>query len=143
MSDSSSWKQIRVQSFIPLRCQGVRTSLVINMKSHGHFVTDKCRLRLTERTRRNYNFRVKGLVDFRKLGRKKYSIKFSPVRSTPGICRFWKGYRLPSIKVSIVEWRELDLVLRRISFHVVKVCSPSHSPPQKHNQGGKMPICHV
>ena len=101
MTDSSSWKLIRLRSFIPIRSHVRRNSaVVINLEQHDRFVTDKCSMRLTERNRRNYGFYIKPVRDFRKLKRRNIRVWFRPIRSTPGFCGFWKGYRLPSIRVN-------------------------------------------
>ena len=55
---------------------------------------------LTERNRKNYGFYLKPVRDFRKLKRSNVHAYFSPIRSTPGLCGFWKGYTLPPIKVN-------------------------------------------
>ena len=55
---------------------------------------------LTERNRKNYGFYLKPVRDFRKLKRSNVRAYFSPIRSTPGLCGFWKGYTLPPIKVN-------------------------------------------
>ena len=105
MTDSSSWKLIRLRSFIPIRSHARRNSAVlINLERHGRFVTDKCFMRLTERNRRNYGFYIKPVRDFRKLRRRNIRVRFRPIRKTPGFCGFWKGYRLPSIQVNLHFW---------------------------------------
>ena len=101
MTDSSGWKQIKLRTSIPIRCRGRRRcSVALKLESHSRFVTDRCRMILTERNRKNYGFYVKPVRDFRKLRRQNIRVHFSPIRSTPGLCGFWKGYRLPPIKVN-------------------------------------------
>lgn len=101
MTDSSGWKQIKLRTSIPIRCRGRRRcSVGLKLESHSRFVTDRCRMMLTERNRKNYGFYVKPVTDFRKLKRQNIRIHFSPIRNTPGLCGFWKGYRLPPIKVT-------------------------------------------
>ena len=100
MTDSSGWKLIKLRSFIPIRCRGRRRcSVNVKLQSHTRFVTDRCRMTLTERNRKNYGFYVKPVRDFRKLKRQNIRVHFSPIRSTPGLCGFWKGYRIPPIRV--------------------------------------------
>ena len=100
MTDSSSWKLIKLRSFVPIRSHVRRNcAVVIKLAQHDRFVTDKCRLRLTEKNRRKYGFYIKPVKDFRKLKRQNVRVEFRPIRSTPGLCGFWKGYKLPSIKV--------------------------------------------
>ena len=111
MTDSSSWKLIRLRSFIPIRSHARRNSaVVINLERHGRFVTDKCFMRLTERNRRNYGFYIKPVRDFRKLRRRHIRVRFRPIRKTPGFCGFWKGYRLPSIQVNLHFWFLIETV---------------------------------
>lgn len=111
MTDSSSWKLIRLRSFIPIRSHARRNSAVlINLERHGRFVTDKCFMRLTERNRRNYGFYIKPVRDFRKLRRRNIRVRFRPLRKTPGFCGFWKGYRLPSIQVNLHFWFLIEKV---------------------------------
>ena len=111
MTDSSSWKLIRIRSFIPIRSHARRNSaVVINLERHGRFVTDKCFMRLTERNRRNYGFYIKPVRDFRKLRRRHIRVRFRPIRKTPGFCGFWKGYRLPSIQVNLHFWFLIETV---------------------------------
>lgn len=111
MTDSSSWKLIRLRSFIPIRSHARRNSaVVINLERHGRFVTDKCFMRLTERNRRNYGFYIKPVRDFRKLRRRNIRVRFRPIRKTPGFCGFWKGYRLPSIQVNLHFWFLIETV---------------------------------
>lgn len=111
MTDSSSWKLIRIRSFIPIRSHALRNSaVVINLERHGRFVTDKCFMRLTERNRRNYGFYIKPVRDFRKLRRRHIRVRFRPIRKTPGFCGFWKGYRLPSIQVNLHFWFLIETV---------------------------------
>lgn len=101
MTDSSGWKLIKLRTSVPIRCRGRRRCFVgLKLESHSRFVTDRCRMMLTERNRKNYGFYVKPVRDFRKLKRQNIRIHFSPIRSTPGFCGFWKGYRLPPIKVN-------------------------------------------
>ena len=120
MTDSSSWKLIRLRSFIPIRSHARRNSaVVINLERHGRFVTDKCFMRLTERNRRNYGFYIKPVRDFRKLRRRNIRVRFRPIRKTPGFCGFWKGYRLPSIQVNLHFWFLIETVAVRASD---KVC---------------------
>lgn len=111
MTDSSSWKLIRLRSFIPIRSHARRNSAVlINLERHGRFVTDKCFMRLTERNRRNYGFYIKPVRDYRKLRRRNIRVRFRPIRKTPGFCGFWKGYRLPSIQVNLHFWFLIETV---------------------------------
>ena len=120
MTDSSSWKLIRLRSFIPIRSHARRNSaVVINLERHGRFVTDKCFMRLTERNRRNFGFYIKPVRDFRKLRRRNIRVRFRPIRKTPGFCGFWKGYRLPSIQVNLLFWFLIETVVVRASD---KVC---------------------
>ena len=101
MTDSSGWKLIKLRTSVPIRCRGRRRcSVALKLESHSRFVTDRCRMILTERNRKNYGFYVKPVRDFRKLRRQNIRVHFSPIRSTPGLCGFWKGYRLPPIKVN-------------------------------------------
>ena len=101
MTDSSGWKLIRLRSLVPIRCRGRRScSVIIKFQSHTRFVTDRCKMTLTERNRKNYGFYLKPVRDFRKLKRSNVRAYFSPIRSTPGLCGFWKGYTLPPIKVT-------------------------------------------
>lgn len=106
MTDSSGWKLIKLRTSVPIRCRGRRRcSVGLKLESHSRFVTDRCRMMLTERNRKNYGFYVKPVRDFRKLKRQNIRIHFSPIRSTPGLCGFWKGYRLPPIKVNnVLTW---------------------------------------
>ena len=93
MTDSSDWKIVRLSTLIPIRSHVNRhLSVVVHLGENDEFVTDKCSLSLTERNRRNFGFYIKPIRDFKK-------IKNRPIKSTPGLCGFWKGYRRPSIKV--------------------------------------------
>ena len=101
MTDSSSWKLIKLRTLIPIRSHARRNSaVVINLQRHGRFVADKCSFRLTETNRKKYGFYIKPVRDFRRLKRRNIRVRFRPIRTTPGLCSFWKGYRLPSIKVN-------------------------------------------
>ncbi|XP_068726460.1 uncharacterized protein, partial [Montipora capricornis] len=100
MTDSSDWKIVRLSTLIPIRSHVNRhPSVVVNLDDHDEFVTDKCSLSLTERNRRNFGFYIKPIRDFKKIKNQKIQVWFRPIKSTPGLCGFWKGYRLPSIKV--------------------------------------------
>ena len=100
MTDSSDWKFVRLSTLIPIRSHVNRhPSVVVNLDDHDEFVTDKCSLSLTERNRRNFGFYIKPIRDFKKIKNQKIQVWFRPIKSTPGLCGFWKGYRLPSIKV--------------------------------------------
>lgn len=101
MTDTSSWKFIRIRTLVPIRSHvHRRPSVEVNLDDHDEFVTDKCRLSLTEKNRRNFGFYIKPIRDFKKMKNKKIEVWFKPIKSTPGLCGFWKGYRLPHIKVS-------------------------------------------
>ncbi|XP_015757096.1 PREDICTED: uncharacterized protein LOC107336222 [Acropora digitifera] len=100
MTDTSSWKFIRMRTLVPIRSHvHRRPSVVVNLDDHDEFVTDKCRLSLTEKNRRKFGFYIKPIRDFKKMKNKKIEVWFKPIKSTPGLCSFWKGYRLPHIKV--------------------------------------------
>ena len=122
MTDSSGWKLIKLRTSVQIRCRGRRRcSINLKLQSHSRFVTDRCRMMLTERNRKNYGFYVKPVRDFRKLRRQNIRVHFSPIRSTPGLCGFWKGYRLPPIKVNNVltclfEWLSIICVLKMIAL---------------------------
>lgn len=119
MTDSSGWKLIKLRTSVPIRCRGRRRcSINLKLQSHSRFVTDRCRMMLTERNRKNYGFHVKPVRDFRKLRRQNIRVHFSPIRSTPGLCGFWKGYRLPPIKVnnSLTCLSGYVIILRFINY---------------------------
>lgn len=133
MTDSSGWKLIKLRTSVPIRCRGRRRcSINLKLQSHSRFVTDRCRMMLTERNRKNYGFHVKPVRDFRKLRRQNIRVHFSPIRSTPGLCGFWKGYRLPPIKVNnnltcLFEWLCHHFVFYKLlGLHFEGSLRPNH-----------------
>ena len=127
MTDTSSWKFIRIRTLVPIRSHvHRRPSVEVNLDDHDEFVTDKCRLSLTEKNRRKFGFYIKPIRDFKKMKNKKIEVWFKPIKSTPGLCGFWKGYRLPHIKVSgssgnsaLCSVKKYNILL--FNFHTVRI----------------------
>ena len=140
MTDSSSWKLIKLRSFVPIRSHVHRNcAVVIKLAQHDRFVTDKCRLRLTEKNRRKYGFYIKPVKDFRKLKRQNIRVEFRPIRSTPGLCGFWKGYKLPSIKVRIIL-RIRYYSVNRPTRKKETECSSQESSPRPSDYYSALPL---
>lgn len=101
ISENSPWKFIKTTGFVPIGCYGRRIgcSVVVPISKHDDYVTDKCSLKMTERSRKKYGFYVKAVKDFKKSGKKSMILHFGPIRTRPGGSKFWLNYRLPSIKV--------------------------------------------
>jgi hypothetical protein len=103
ISEQTPWKPILITGVVPIKCRGrsLACSIVANIRSHDDYVTDKCQMRISEISRRRFILNVRAVKDFKKSGKKSMILKFDAIRSRPGGSRFWVGYKIPSVKVTV------------------------------------------
>lgn len=101
ISEKTPWKPVRITGLVPITCYGRSKgcSITANIRSHDEYITDKCLVRLSERSHRKFTLNVKAVKKFVKSGKKTMLLKFDAIKSRPGGSRFWVGYKLPSVKV--------------------------------------------
>lgn len=101
ISEKTPWQPIKITGFVPIGCyrRSKKCKVVAPISNHDDYVTDKCVVGLTDRTRKAFRVYVKAVKDFKKSGKKRMALTFGAIRSRPGGSKFWIGYKLPAVQV--------------------------------------------